>query len=258
MNPRELAEASKRGILSPETVEYWRGKQREKAAAEGEQQLTAAAESRRAVSEFGELGIKELPQGKVFPYGGKQPASIEELLATQAEGRGGPQRFQQFAQGAGAEKALRGFQEGGGEQARQAWWEALTRPRVDTPTYEAQLKNIYDEMTRWGSLITEGAEPGMFQPAEVSPGLRGTAYQGLTQQAPRVMQELQNRLNTLLKQGQAGYEQTQQQRYPAPVEAEDPLQTYLKKYPFMKEWMRLSPSQRGFNPAITAPGARWM
>lgn len=258
MNPQELAIAGKRGILSKETIAYWRGKQRELAAETGRRELSAAAESRRRVREFGPLGIKE-PGTFITPTEVEPPQSIEELITARGEERGGPARFQQFIRGAGAEKALRSFEEGGGLGARQAWWEALTRPRVDYPSYEERLKSIYDEMGRWGQLVQPSPDLPEAPVAQAAPsGLRGTQFAGLQQQAPQVMQELQKRLNNLLQQGAGGYEESQRQMFPAPDVATDPLESYLKSYPWMKKWLKLSPSQRGFQAGRTTPQARWI
>lgn len=140
--------------------------------------------------------------------------------------------------------------------ARRAWWGAIERPG-----YEERLREAEFEEQRWTEVRLKGLKAGLaieLKQREAALGRPLTAQDMTPEEyyftiAQRKRQEYQAGAEAL--RGYTPEQRTRLGREPEPVE--DPLAKYLAAYPWTQEFMKLSPSQRGFRPSMYAPSAGW-
>lgn len=211
----------------------WQGWQEYLDFVQSEQGQPFVEAQRRAELWAGQREAARLPTGE--PTLPSYEEGVTEFLRQTR-----PSGLQQFIESRMPEVLERAGQEIGG--ARQAWWAAINRP-----SYEEELQAAQWEVERWQ---TEMAKPG--HPIFGKAATEMTPSEWLQTIAPRKLQEAQARLEQL-----QGMTPTQTARTYREYEAEDPLEAYLREYPFQEEYLRLSPGQRGFYPSRYQPQARW-
>jgi len=146
--------------------------------------------------------------------------------------------------------------------ARNAWWAAINQP-----THQQALQEAQFEVDRWSKVVenrykaeqkampkTGVGEEGAFPEARTVGTMSPDEW--MMNIAPRKLQESMDKLGQiqLLSSEQAS---TAYPTTASKAAMEDPLEKYLKEYPFQSEFLRLSPSQRGFNYQRYSPSARW-
>ncbi len=137
-------------------------------------------------------------------------------------------------------------QEMGG--ARRAWWSQIQRPDREERAASAQA-----EAERQLKVRSTGIKAGKIGEVGALEAQKG---------APLTQQDV--------SAGQWEFIKSQERFLEARAEStrlaegkdrgrggEDPLTAYLRDYPWQQEFMKLSPRQRGFNPSLYNPSARW-
>lgn len=143
--------------------------------------------------------------------------------------------------------------------ARQRWAATLARPSYEADLKRAEIALDYWEKQYMKSIVAATPEglPGgesTIIPAGgyyTDPTLNigeATAGEWMENIAPYRYAQAKKAYETLLEQGEEGYS--------VPT-SEDPLKAYLEEYPWREEWLKLSPSKRGYYPQRYAPAARW-
>lgn len=152
--------------------------------------------------------------------------------------------LQRFVEGKMGDVVSEFYRTQGG--ARKAWQRAISEP-----SYEEALQASQAEAERQKALLlTPGRATSRaitqpmseLNPAEYESRMAGSRYL----EAEAEYQKL------------AGLTKEQQDKRNKRSEKEDPLKEYLAQYPWEAEFFKLSPRQRGFNPALYSPKARWI
>ncbi len=167
------------------------------------------------------------------------------------------------------------------QQARSEWWKALNAPspvKAEPLTFEDELNRYRTEIAKWGSVGKAASAFGetmgdvAFNTPEVgglAPWLTDTGQlvsagglEGLASVAAGAGQTANERLGDLLALGQQAWSE-REGRMPVepepvrPTMAEDPFKQYIEKFPFLADFMKLSPSERNYNKQTYAPRVSW-
>ncbi len=147
--------------------------------------------------------------------------------------------------------------------AREAWWRTLNAPSTQGGAREglqSQINQTQADIEKYRSMAyPAGYDVAPYSQEEINQLL---ASQDISEQLTGVGSQAYlsavERLPQLVEQGTSVMRENPEQPPAERIKTVDPLLTFLKSYPWYKEFIKLPAAQRGYMPRRYAPGARWV